>query len=189
MKILPKLAYACLAMLLVGCATAPRPLEVGVTEKINAEVVAVDHDTRLLVLRGPEGNELLTRAGPEVRNFAQVQVGDVLSVAFYTGYTVAMAKPGSAGVDVEVASSRRPEGDRPGAAAGMTTRSTVEILSVAADGSAVSFRDSEGRMQSIDVVREDSRAFARKLRRGDMVDLTYTEAVAISVDPAPTGNP
>ena len=65
----------------------------------------------------------------------------------------------------------------------MTTRSTVEILSVAADGSAVSFRDSEGRMQSIDVVREDSRAFARKLRRGDMVDLTYTEAVAISVDP------
>ncbi|MEL7449706.1 MAG: hypothetical protein AAFN78_10885 [Pseudomonadota bacterium] len=186
MKYLPHLASACLAMFLAGCATAPKPpepLEVGVTQEIQAEVVSVNHDTRLLVLRGPEGNELVTRAGPEVRNLAQVRAGDVLTVAFYTGYTVAMAEPGSSGADVEMASERRPEGERPGAAAGLTTRATIEIFTVAEDGSAVSFRDSEGRMQVIDVRREESREFARKLKKGDKVDLTYTEAVAVSVDP------
>ena len=182
MKRISLLLAGSIAALIMGCATPPEPIEVSTAQEIDAVVVAVDVEDRVIVLRGPEGNEMAMRAGPEVRNLEQVQPGDILRVGFYSGYTVAMAEPGSAGTDVDFAAGRRPEGERPGVAAGTTTRATVEILSVAKDGTSVSFRDSEGRIQSISVVRDDGQAFARKLKAGDLVDLSYSEAVAISVD-------
>jgi hypothetical protein len=66
-------------------------------------------------------------------------------------------------------------------------RATVEILSVAKDGKSVSFRDPEGRVQSIQVRRDDAQAFVRKLNKGDMVDIRYSEAVAVNVEPAESG--
>jgi hypothetical protein len=66
-------------------------------------------------------------------------------------------------------------------------RATVEIVSVAKDGKSVSFRDTKGRLQSIQVRREDAQAFARKLTKGDLVDIRYSEAVAVSVEPAESG--
>jgi hypothetical protein len=66
-------------------------------------------------------------------------------------------------------------------------RATVEIVSVAKDGKSVSFRDAEGRLQSIRVRREDAQAFARKLNPGDLVDIRYSEAVAVSVEPGKSG--
>ena len=69
-----------------------------------------------------------------------------------------------------------------------TTSSTVEIISVASDGTSVSFRDASGAVQSVDVPREEGRAFARKLKKGDLVDVQYSESLAISVIPADAAN-
>jgi hypothetical protein len=173
---------------LVGCSTSPEPLEVSDVQEIEATVMAVDAETRLLVLRGPAGNDIAFRAGPEVRNLAQVEVGDILRVSYYTGFVISMAEPGNAGADAAIAAGRAEEGDRPGAMVGVTTRQTVEILSVAPDGTAVSFRDAAGLVQSIDVPREEGQAFARKLSQGDLVDIQYTEAIAVGVESAESDN-
>jgi hypothetical protein len=177
-----------LVALLAGCSSAPEPLEVSDVEKLDATVVAVDAQERTIVLRGPAGNVVGLRVGPEVRNLSQVEVGDILRVSYYTGFVFSMAEPGNAGADAEIAAGRAEEGDRPGAMIGATTRQTVEILSVAPDGKAVSFRDANGILQSIDVPREEGQAFARKLRPGDLVDIRYTEAIAIGVEPAGSGD-
>ncbi len=173
---------------LVGCASSPDPLEVSDVEVIEATVMAVDAEARFLVLRGPAGNDVALRVGPEVRNLAQVDVGDVLRVSYYTGFVFSMAEPGAAGADAEIVAGRAGEGNRPGAMVGVTTRQTVEILSVAADGTAVSFRDADGLIQSIDVPREEGQAFARKLKQGDLVDIQYTEAIAIGVESTESSN-
>ncbi len=178
--------------LAVGCATSPEtppetppePLEVSEVQEVEATVMAVDADSRELVLRGPAGDEFAFRVGPEVRNLAQVEVGDILRVSYYTGFVFSMAEPGNAGTDAAFAAGRAEEGDRPGAMVGVTTRQTVEILSVASDGTAVSFRDADGQLQSIDVPREEGQAFARKLSPGDLVDIQYTEAIAVGVEAA-----
>ncbi|MFW2404856.1 MAG: hypothetical protein ACN4GT_08815 [Gammaproteobacteria bacterium] len=172
---------------LAGCDSPPKPLEVTEVQEIEATVIAADLETRRLVLRGPQGNELGLRAGPEVRNLAQVEVGDILRVSYYTGFVVAMAEPGKAGADMGIAAGRTEEGERPGAAVGESMRATVEILSVAQDGKAVSFRDPEGRLHSIDVPRPEGQAFAKKLKAGDLVDIQFTEAIAIGVVPAEAG--
>jgi len=173
-----------LCTVLVGCASSPEPLEISDVQEIEATVMAVDAETRWLVLRGPEGSELAFRVGPEVRNLPQVEVGDILRVSYYTGVVFSMAEPGNASADAAIAAGRAEEGDRPGAMAGVTTRQTVEILSVAPDGTAVSFRDAAGLLQSIDVPREEGQAFARKLNAGDLVDIQYTEAIAVVVEAA-----
>jgi len=178
------LAIGILLAVLAGCASAPEPLEVSDVEELEATVIAVNAESRLLVLRGPAGNEVALRAGPEVRNLAQVQVGDILRVSYYTGFVFSMAEPGNAGADAEIVAGRAEEGDRPGAMVGATMRQTVEILSVAPDAKAVSFRDADGMLQSVDVRREEGQAFARKLSPGDLVDIQYTEAFAIGVEAA-----
>jgi len=181
-------AIGLLCAVLVGCASSPEPLEVSEVEVIEATVISVDAEARFVVLRGPAGNDVALRAGPEVRNLAQVKVGDVLRVSYYTGFVFSMAQPGEAGVDAEIMVGRAEEGDRPGAMVGATIRQTVEILSVAADGTAVSFRDADGLVQSTDVPREEGQAFARKLKQGDLVDIQYTEAIAIAVESTESGN-
>ena len=173
---------------LVGCSSSPEPLEVSEVQEIEATVMAVDVEDRLLVLRGPTGIESTIRVGPEVRNLPQVEVGDMLRVSFYTGFVFSIAEPGDAGTDAAIAAGRAEEGDRPGAMVGVTTRQTVEILSVAPDGTAVSFRDADGLLQSINVPREEGQAFARKLSPGDLVDIQYTEAIAVGVESAASDN-
>ncbi len=179
-----KVAGASLLVILSACASSPEPLEISETEVVEATVDAVDVDSRMLVVTGPAGNTVAFRVGPEVRNLAQVEVGDKLRVSFYSGYVIEMAEPGEAGAEAELAAGRAAEGERPGAVLGAQIRQTVEILSVASDGTAVSFRDAEGVIQSIDVRREDSQRFARRLRPGDLVDISYSEAVAVSIEPS-----
>ncbi len=181
------IAVGLLIAVLTGCESDPKPLEVSEVEELEATVIAVDAQARTLVLRGPDGNDVGLNVGPDVRNLSQVEVGDVLRVSYYTGLLVSIAEPGNAGEDLRVAAGRANEGDLPGALVGVTTRATVEILSVAPDGKAVSFRDPEGRLQSIEVPREEGQAFARRLRPGDLVDIRYTEAIAIGVEPADSG--
>lgn len=181
-------AVGILIAILAGCSSDPEPLEISDVVEIDATVISVDAEDRKVVLRGPEGNQLAFSVGPEVRNLSQVEAGDTLRVSYYTGYVLSMSEPGDAGSDAEVAAGRAAEGDRPGAMVGATMRATVEILSVAKDGKSVSFRDPEGQLQSIQVRREDAQAFARKLSKGDLVDIRYSEAIAVSVEPAETGD-
>ena len=183
----PIFLFAILMIALMGCQKSPEPLEVSGVVEIQATVIDVDAPARTLVLRGPEGKEVGLNVGPKVRNLAQVSVGDTLTVSYYSGYLFSMAEPGNAGTDAEIVAGRTEEGALPGAVVGETMRATVEILSVARDGSAVSFRDPQGATQSVDVQREEVQAFARKLRQGDLVDIHYTEAVAVAVESVSSG--
>ena len=175
------LALVALAVALTACTTAPKPLEISELEEIDATVIAIDVTNRYLELSDPEGNEIGLRVGPEVRNLSQVEVGDTLRVTYYSGFTVALSEQGAAGTDNLVMADRTAEGERPGAMAGALTRATVTILSIAADGSAVGFHDADGRMQFVDVTRKESQAFAMQLKRGDLIDIVFTEALAISI--------
>ena len=178
------MAFAGLAALLLGaCASDPKPVVVGDTEEMKATVIAVDKQDRILMLRGPGGNEVGIYAGQDVRNFDQIVAGDKLTVSYYRGMAVAIAEPGDAGSDLELSSGRSDEGGKPGGMIGATTRATVEIMSVAKDGSAVSFRDPDGIMRSVDVQRDEMREFVRRLDQGDLVDIRFTNAVAISIGP------
>jgi hypothetical protein len=152
------------------------------TVEIEATVIAVDAESRKIEVRGPNGNEFGFRAGPDVRNLAQVSIGDTLRVNYVNAFLVSIAAPGNAGSDSEIVMESAPEGSLPSGVVGAAIRETVEIVSVVSGGTAVSFRNADGLLQSVEVVSKEGQEFAKKLRQGDLVDMQYGEAIAVSVD-------
>src|SRR5262249_40038612 len=50
--------------------------------KVTAQVVAIDKASRTVTLKGPKGNVVEVVAGDEVKNFAQIKLGDFVAVSF-----------------------------------------------------------------------------------------------------------
>ena len=85
---------------------------------------------------------------------------------------------------IEAGIGRAPEGARPSGVVGTQSRQTVRITNVNNNNHVVSFYGSDGLARSLPVHTPQGREFISKLKVGDEVEVTYTEAVAISVEPS-----
>jgi hypothetical protein len=174
------------AVIAVGHVGAqPAPVEVRDLLEITATVDAIDLATRTVTVSDGAGNEYVVEAGPEVRNLAQVEVGDDVVVSYYSALAAAFKKPGEAapGVQVDAAAARAPAGERPAAATGKRVTATIVIDSVDAAENTVTFTGPNG-LRTVLVESSAGQEFIKQLKKGDEVELTYTEALAISVEPA-----
>ena len=54
----------------------PGVASAGQTVKVTAAITAINSATREITLKGPQGREVTLVAGPQVKNFAQMKVGD-----------------------------------------------------------------------------------------------------------------
>jgi Cu/Ag efflux protein CusF len=86
---------------------------------VSAVVTAIDHDTRVVTVRKPDGEELTFTASEEVRNLPQVQVGDVLVAEYVESVSIEVMADDGLGTDAAeaVAMGRAEEGAMPGFAA------------------------------------------------------------------------
>jgi hypothetical protein len=178
-----------LALLLSACvAEPPKPVTIEATEEISATVEAVDVDTRMVSLRAPNGQKFTMEAGPQVRNLPQVKVGDRVITRYYTAIAAELRRRGDGSGEtdapvVDTAIGRAPEGARPAGAAGRQVRQTVRITTVDKKNHVVGFYGSDGLVRSLPVRTPEAQEFISKLRAGDEVEVTYTEALAVSVEP------
>ena len=172
------------AALAATSASAQESVQISETQEISATIIAVDQELRLITLRGPQGNLTAIEAGPEVRNLAQIEVGDTLRVVYEQAYiaTLTGAEVASPGTDVTVGAVRAEAGEMPGGAVGTMSTIMVTIESIGPEGRSATFRGPDGQLQAIDVRREEGREFARGLNPGDVVQMTYAEALAIMVE-------
>lgn len=169
----------------VACKTEPpKPVRQESLQTVTATVEAVYLPTRMLVLRGEQNTTAAVIVGPDVRNLEQVQPGDRVVVSYYQALAAAMKKPGQSGDGVVQDVVRAPSGERPAGAVEQAITTTVSIESVDTSFETVSFRRADGVVRTIAVESPEGREFIRKLRPGDQVEVTYTEAVAIEVKPA-----
>jgi hypothetical protein len=174
-------------MSLVACASKPpEPVAAESLLQMTATVTAIDPSTRIVTLRGERGATTTVQVGPEVRNLAQVRVGDKVVVGYYQGVLAEVKKPGegSQGVETASAATRARPGERPAGAAGTAIRETVTIESVDTSFETVTFKRQDGSTRLYAVETPQGREFIRKLRKGDQVEVTYIEALAVEVTPA-----
>jgi Cu/Ag efflux protein CusF len=171
------------AAVVAGAASAPGAGMVGALVTASATVTAIDKATRTVTLKGPQGNEQRIVAGPEVRNFDQIKVGDQLVVTHAEALTLELKKGGGAmreRVESEDA-ARAQAGDKPGAAAMRTITVVADVLAVNPRTQTVTLR---GPRQTVDLRVPDAKQF-QGIKVGDQVEARYTEAVAISMEAAP----
>jgi hypothetical protein len=181
---------ALLTVLLAACTSQPpQPATLESTEEVSATVEAIDVQKRLLSLVGPDGEKITVEVAPQVRNLPQVKVGDRVVARYYKALAAELRSrgdgTGSTQAPVyEATASRAAEGERPAAMVGAQSRQTVRVTSVDTKNNVVNFYGSDGLARSVPVSSPQGKEFISKLKAGDEVELTYTEAVALSVEPA-----
>jgi Cu/Ag efflux protein CusF len=187
-------AAVCVTLGLAGCAakeTAPAapaaaaaPLPSGTVGQnavtATATVKSIDQKTRKVTLQRPDGSLIKFRAGDQVRNLAQVKVGDTVKVTYYESLAYEVKKPGQAvpGAAVAEQLARAEPGEKPGAAGARVMTVTATIAGIDKAAGTVTLRGPDGQDSTIKV------RYPEKLNQvsvGDLVQLTYTEAVGISV--------
>jgi hypothetical protein len=180
---------AVISTALVVAACASDPPKPAVRENLverTATVMAIDQASRLVTLQGEDGGAVTIQVSDEVRNLPQIKEGDKVTVSYYEAIAAEVKKPGEgvAGVQADVSTVRAPAGSMPAAGAGMLLRTTVTIESVDTSFNTVTFKRSDGMTRTVAVESPEGQQFIKGLKKGDQVEVAYTEAVAIEVKPA-----
>jgi hypothetical protein len=161
-----------------------QPGLVGMAQTINvmATIKAIDQSTREITLVGPGGREVTVTAGPEVKNFAQLKSGDRVDVQYAEALTVELKKGGGKAVGMTekggVASARA--GSTPGAAGARQVTVTGDVVDLDPATQHVTVR---GAKHTVNLKVRDPEQF-KLIAKGDQLEATYTEAVAVDVRPA-----
>src|ERR1700687_2616669 len=73
-------------------AKGPGVAGVAQTVKVTATITAINTATREVTLKGPKGREVTLLLGPEVKNFAQMKVGDSVNAEYIEALTLELKK-------------------------------------------------------------------------------------------------
>jgi hypothetical protein len=161
-------------------ATAGKGLHESRKVERKATITAIDKAKRLATLKAEDGREFEVEVSPEVTNFDKLEVGDMV-VATYTQ---------SLGVHIEPASQASP-GVKESATAtpgvgqakvGREVTATLRVESVDAANNMVTLSDGAGRSAQVDIVDPRARERLKTLKPGEMVVITYTEALALRLE-------
>lgn len=184
-----------IAVAFVACSKrAPEPREPFAIERSNvatgqATVVKINMKDRHVTLRGEDGREFTIVAGEEVRNLKQVKVGDVVVVTYYEAIAAEMRPPTddekANPATVVQAAERAPLGDKPGMVGGQSVRLVGTVTSIDMTTLRATIKDTDGVVHTVQGRDPNN---VKRFKVGDPVVLTYTEALAIAVEPAPASS-
>jgi hypothetical protein len=142
-------------------------------------IVAIDYQARLITLKDKDGLTETIYAGPDVQRFAELKAGDTVTFRYYESIVYQIQKPGStpppAGGDVTAV---RSTGPRPGGTVSRQMTATVTLQAIDLKVPSVTIKTDDGSVSSFKV---EDRKNLEGVKVGDRVQITYTQALAISV--------
>ena len=155
------------------------PVMYGRSAKIKATVEAVDLDSREITLKVAKGRLITLRVEERVRNLPQLQVSDEVVVRYHESVGLQLRIIDPAAFEETETGSEAEQNQASGTARQFTVTAYVE--SVSPKAKTVTLRDPEGNL--VDLYVRDLKVL-ESLTAGDNVVATYTEAVAVSIEPA-----
>ena len=183
--------FVAVALLVLGgwgplYAAGEEKVSVAEAVKVTATVEDIDYEKRLIELKGPEGRTETIQVGPEVERLKEIKKGDKVVVQYYQALAAQLNKHGVPDeVTVAAEAAKAPKNESPRMSARGDVTVTVTIDEVDLENDVVVFTGPRGFTRVVAVERPQGKQFIRQLKPGDKVDLTYTEAIAIEVEPAP----
>jgi len=153
------------------------------TVDLTATIVAIDKTTRDITLKGPKGNWVVVTAGPDVKNFDQMNVGDKVHARYDEALVLELKK----GNDLAVTRTEEKSavGAMPGSQpAGVGGRKITVVADVIAVNPTTQTVTLQGPQLTAELKVADPDKFKR-IKKGDQVYATYTQALAVVVEPSP----
>ena len=161
-------------------ARAEKPVTQTDAVEATAKIEAIDKTARRVTLEDKDGDMETVNCGPEVKRFDELKVGDTVTFRYYESIAYAIRKPGQpSGLPTQSGPKvTRGKGARPGGTIAQQETATVTVKSIDAKVPSVTVLTADGRTVSFKV--EDKKNL-KDVKAGDRVEITYTEAVMISV--------
>ena len=167
----------------VLAASAPGKAVLAGKTTVTATVVAIDYTKRTATLKGAGGKLVDVNVPPEAKKFDQVKVGDLVTVEYVQALTLELKKAGGvSAMTSQSASAAAPAGATAGGAVGQQVTILADVIAVDAKASTVTLRGPKGNTVDLNV-RDPNQL--KLVKKGDQVEVVYTEAVALTVEPAP----
>lgn len=190
--------YKFMIMAIVACTMIFSPLyasdQKGSVEKLKVEeavevtleatVEAVDYKSRMVTLKNSDGESFTFKAGENVENLAQVEVGDLLTVDYIEAVSIEVFAPedvASGAIAVATAGRAQP-GEKP---AGVVVKEISVVTTIAAidtETQMVTLMNASGETKTVKARDPEN---LKKVKVGDKVKITVTEALAINISKKP----
>jgi hypothetical protein len=156
--------------------------------KASATVTRIDKKQRTVWLKNDRGEEFPISVGSDVRNFDQIRVGDRVNVQYQESMVASIRKPGEPAPPTgeKEQTQRGPAGERPSGTLTRETTMTAQVVSVDPAQHTLALRGPQGRTRTFMVNDPTLQGRLSSLKPGDQIDITYSEATAVSVEPATT---
>ena len=166
---------------------AAQPREADSQMTLIGTVEAVDHTARTVTIRGSGGAAVTLDVPPTAVRFEQVKVGDAVTATFYDRVSLRLKPVGEPAVErtLEPTTTATP-GDLPGATRTRQRVTTVTITGWDPVNKVVTFTGPNGTAYSRRLLDSTDPKIVEGLKSGDRVDVTRTEAVTLTVQPAAT---
>ncbi len=165
----------------VVAGSAPGKAGVARTVNVTATITAIDKATRDVTLKGPQGNELTVTAGPDIKNFNKLKVGDQVDAKYVEALTLQLLKGGGQPVarTEQMGTASAKPGAQPAGAVGRRVTIVADVVGLDPGTQTVTLK---GPQRTVDLVVSDPEQFKR-VSKGDQVEATYTQALALTVEP------
>ena len=153
----------------------------GETVTKTATVEAVNYGTRELTIKGADGEYVTFIASSEVKRLSELKVGDTITAKYDENLVIRVKLPGEKDVDTTTTSATPGAGAKPSGTVAEQRTITVTITEIDSKVPSITFKGPNNWTYSSRV--EDKQALA-KVKVGDKLDLTWTQAVLVEVTPA-----
>jgi hypothetical protein len=148
-------------------------------------VEEVDRRHRALAVRTADGERMTIAVPSDVKGFNKLKKGDKIDVQHYRAVAVSLVP-----TTVPGAESQKEEGAPStadplptGKPDGRQISQQAEIVSVNENGNSLQVKNASGKQQTVSVQDPSLQKKAQSLHRGDAVQITYAEAVAVGIRP------
>jgi Cu/Ag efflux protein CusF len=179
MRMTTFIAAIAVTLAVTADAAAQKPVTQGAAVSETFTIEAIDHSARIVTLKDKEGNIEDVYCGPEVERFNALKVGQTVTFRYYESLVYQIRKPGTA---KEASSSApamaRTPGANPGGTISQQMTATVTLTAIDPKVPSVTVTAADGRKMSFKVENPKN---LEGVKVGDRVEITYTQALAISV--------
>jgi hypothetical protein len=153
-------------------------------ETATATVQSVDRANRTVTLKDEKGKNMTVDVPSEVQSFDKLKKGDKVRMTYRESIAVAVHRPGEAKPSSDTQESRgRTTGANPTGNVERTHTVSAEVVSVDTARNKLTVKGADGKTREIGVQDPKMRDELKGLTPGEVVEVKYTEAMAITLEP------
>ena len=155
--------------------------------ELQVVVTALDKNTRAVTVQEPNGKVMTFTAGPQIKNFSKIKIGDLVTLSYIAALGLELKKGGGRlreNIESDQTTRTKP-GEKPSAGRLRTVNVIADVTAVDAGAGTITLR---GPQRSVDLVVKD-RELLTDVRVGDQIFATYEELTVLSITPTPPPAP